>query len=103
MYQDPFYKKKSEKIDSYQLTIMVTRNCNLNCDYCFTVNNEREENTDRYYIYKHALNDIYRIDEIKEPNIINIEFFGGEPLLQFDTIQYIIENLKLKANLIFCF
>jgi uncharacterized protein len=77
----------------------MTNHCNLSCEYYFTADNTISENN--YFIYgllKNIISDIYRIDELKQPNKIRIQFFGGEPLLKFDDIKFIIDNLSLKLK-----
>lgn len=72
-------------------TIWPTRNCNLNCTYCYE-NNKRASRMD-----------IETVDSvvkfIREGSDsfddINVRFHGGEPLLEFEVIRKIVERLKV--------
>jgi radical SAM additional 4Fe4S-binding domain len=71
----------SEKM---KCTLAITQQCNLACDYCYIQKKNAvmslstaEKAID--FIFKHA----------KESNRISINFFGGEPLLEFDLIKKI--------------
>lgn len=85
--------KKENKLK--KLTINVTKNCNLNCSYCYV--KKENINLDK----KVALDSIdFFINKFNE--IEQILFFGGEPLLNFDVIKeivkyfyYLFENNKI--------
>ncbi len=84
--------------------VVLTLNCNQKCIYCQS--GSEDNNTS-------ALNmttDIAKlvVDQIfKSPNPdITIEFQGGEPLLNFETLKFIVQyakklNKKFKKNLLF--
>ena len=67
---------------------VVTKNCNFNCIYCQAGNlNENESFNMNKDIAKKAV-DI----ALQSPNrLLNFEFQGGEPLLNFEIIKYIVE------------
>lgn len=80
--------------------IAVTRDCNLNCSFCFWNNIERKKN----YVKLNPLDLKKFIGKTKnicesESNII--VFYGGEPLLNQDLIEDII-NVTDGNKIIYC-
>lgn len=79
----------------YNAIIELTDNCNLRCVYCYrqkqlnknTLNNETAEG---------IVNHIVNIDKENklEGEIIKVIFFGGEPLLNFKILQFIVVELS---------
>jgi len=71
--------------------IMLGDNCNLQCKYCMQhdIRNEdkvKEINKDIYLFIKEKVD--------AQDGIIDIRFYGGEPLLYYDKIVEIVNNLK---------
>lgn len=67
------------------INLFLTKQCNFRCSYCY------EAFTDK------------KVDEIVMDKIISITnsndsmwFFGGEPMLAFDKVRYLLENSSLK-------
>jgi len=76
-------------------TLDVTEECNLRCDYCFTHTKSHKKRTLDFKlgcdIIKWMLNEV----SPKEP-MINISYWGGEPLLEWDMckeLTYYAENI----------
>lgn len=71
--------------------IMLGNSCNMNCAYCL-----------QHPLVEHPIastinEDIYEfIKQIQEENehSVNLQFYGGEPLIYFDNIKAIVENTK---------
>ncbi len=83
------------KCDS--ITLNVTNNCNLHCTYCFEQSKENLMMTKEIAI--DAVRKTYRPLSGREPFTIN--FFGGEPLLNWNTIKAVIDYCnenKLKVR-----
>ena len=75
------------------LTILPTLCCNLNCHYCF------EKNKPAKFMRKDTCDKL--IDFIKSQNeasIINITWFGGEPLMGVKEISYILGKIEKIEN-----
>lgn len=86
------------------LTLQVTQNCNLRCEYCVYSENinlgQRSHSNKKMsielakkcidFFHEHSIN----------TNAPSIGFYGGEPLLEFDLIKEIIEyaNEKFKGK-----
>lgn len=100
-YQDfiPYIYNDSKKIKS--LTFQLTDACNLNCSYCYQINKSNHvmsiDTAKKIidHLFENKSNpDFYFSD--KDCQGIIIEFIGGEPLLQIDLIEQIIEYFEKK-------
>ena len=72
-----------------EIILWVTDDCNLNCTYCY----EKKQKGIYYMNQNTALSIIENIiKEIKENNYksLSISFMGGEPLLNFPIINFIV-------------
>jgi len=83
-----------------QLTLQVTQQCNLRCEYCIYsgVYNTRTHSNKRmsWETAKKAIDFfIARTTELAE---ITIGFYGGEPLLELDLIKRCVEYAKSKIE-----
>lgn len=85
--------------------VAVTNHCNLACSYCHAqplpFDSKNLQSMDKETAKK-VVNFIFQT----KSNNVSIEFQGGEPLLNFDTVRYIIEQGKElnkihKKNLLF--
>jgi uncharacterized protein len=74
-----------------QLTFIVTDDCNYNCSYCFQ---EKEKKTMAGSTIKTAVDFFYPF--FKENKKVDINFYGGEPLLAYDRIKYAVSLLQEK-------
>ena len=71
------------------INIWVTYECNMNCRYCYEKEKKRE------YLDKKLSNKIIEfIQKYQLETGLQINFHGGEPLLNFD----IIKNLVIKVK-----
>lgn len=74
-----------------QLTFVVTQDCNLRCRYCYMI----DKNDKHVMTFETAKNIIdYFIDHrnyIFMTDYLVLDFIGGEPLLQIDLIEQIVE------------
>ena len=83
------------KVTCPSITFQVTDDCCLNCSYCYQINKgHRMMSKD---IAKQGIDLLFNMyDENKEEQFINhhtkgviLDFIGGEPLMNIDTISYI--------------
>jgi|GEM_PF-1360463 len=76
------------------MSLALSEQCNLNCTYC---------NVDKYSSKKVSaelfLNEFKKKREEHPTELFQIDFYGGEPLLQWDLIKTIIEETKAEDNL----
>ncbi len=82
------------------IEIELSNFCNLNCKYCYVCKDSCET------ISKKVLDDIATFIGDTCGNTSNhtaIQFFGGEPLANFDLIKYFIDNFKtVNKNIKYC-
>lgn len=79
--------------------LVLTHACNLRCRYCFV---QQEPETMSLQTAKDAVR--FLIDNCKDSAVPSINFFGGEPMLCWDSIivpltKYIREELKVPFQL----
>lgn len=81
---------KTERI----VSLLVTHGCNLNCVYCFEKHKELGQHKMTLETAQTILSkefDTFRTNEQDSRSRLAIEFFGGEPLLNFPLIKQIYE------------
>lgn len=107
-----YYIYSSEEMDNYiyeeiiksftednsirTIYIIPSEFCNMNCKYCFIYNNSNNKiktimniNIAEKIIYK-----ISKYMKYINNDKIMIQFYGGEPTLNWNIIEYIVNNLK---------
>lgn len=75
------------------VNVFVTEQCNLNCAYCYE-NNKSKKIADANYVIHFLENELNAEDRF---NYLEIEFFGGEPLMNFPLIKTVVEHLQCKT------
>ena len=74
---------------------VVSKNCNFNCIYC-QAGNLNQNNS--YNMSKETAKSAVDIAMESPSTYLTFEFQGGEPLMNFETIKYIIEYSKSISN-----
>lgn len=74
---------------------VVSKNCNFNCIYCQAGNLNQKES---YNMSKETAKKAVEIAMESPSRYLTFEFQGGEPLMNFETIKYIIEYSKSISN-----
>lgn len=75
--------------------ILTTTGCNANCQYCY----ENRENV--ISINEEVTNDIVKfIEKTNNRKEVNIEWFGGEPLVNLNAMKNISRQLKKYGHII---
>lgn len=88
-------QEKRLKIPSRELSFFMTANCNLTCDYCYLPG--KNINTRMSFeVAKKAVD--YFVSN--SPKIFNeqcliLDFIGGEPLLEIDLMEEIVDYFKI--------
>ena len=80
--------------NEYTLTLIITNQCNLHCEYCLYY--EHVNNVNKYYLSPSTINnfmDVY-FNDINSANPVNITISGGEPTLS----PYFLDIVELCAN-----
>lgn len=94
--------KSSERIITRTVTFQVTDACNLCCKYCYQINKKTRKMkledaklfVDKLLSGEDGFSDY--VDPEKSPAIV-LEFIGGEPFLEIDLIDQIVEYFKLRT------
>ncbi|GFI22440.1 anaerobic sulfatase-maturating enzyme [Lachnospiraceae bacterium] len=90
LYQKTISSKKG--LNATSLTLMVSQACNLRCKYCYGDGGEySHKGFMSYEIAKRAVE--FFVDQTQEKKL-NICFFGGEPLLNYDLVKRIVDYTK---------
>lgn len=76
--------------DVFNITIAITNLCNLNCGYCFV--NKSESNSLNLKDMDSLITYLKKISKMYKK--INVIWFGGEPLLAVDKIEYITNQVN---------
>jgi uncharacterized protein len=76
---------------TFTLELSVTEKCNLGCPYCYVAN---KDNFMTPEIFDEKLPLI--LDYMKKANCdkLNMSFFGGEPMLNFDLIKHATKKIR---------
>ncbi len=96
-FEETFYNKiKNSPL--YQILLNVTHHCNLACRYCYAGYGAYggKAMPMKKEVAKQAVD--FLLKESKESKFCRITFFGGEPLLNFNLIKFVIEYAKQEAK-----
>lgn len=98
-----FVKSKIQEPAINICYFILSEQCNLACKYCFLGNNNKEtrgkfhkENMSKEIAFKGIKYfikqlELQPLDENRKPNVI---FYGGEPLINFETLDFIVCKFK---------
>ena len=81
------------QIQSKSITLVLTHQCNLRCGYCYEKHKDNE--TMSLEMAKSILDYELTLDD--GINDAEIDLFGGEPLLEFETIKALVEYAKQRT------
>lgn len=87
-------KRFEEVYSCDSVTLNVTNNCNLACTYCFEKSKSKVMMTTDTAIK--AIDKTYR-DTGKDREPFTINFFGGEPLLNWEAIKAVVDHCNEKS------
>jgi uncharacterized protein len=73
------------------LELSVTEKCNLGCPYCYVANKDSFMTKETFDDNYQKIHDFVRLSKQKD---FAVSFFGGEPLLNWDLITYVVPILK---------
>jgi len=79
---------KLKKIKIRIVTLLVTRDCNLKCQYCYV--SDKNEHNMSFETAKCVIDKAFEENE-NSFDFLEITFLGGEPLMVFDMIKQISE------------
>jgi len=86
---EKYFKNRYENTPAFSGVIyfMLGFNCNMNCKYCFIKKSNEKIN-------KATIDKLLEMCKENKNERIHIRFYGGEPLLYFSQIKYIIKRVK---------
>jgi len=90
------------------LLLQLTQDCNLRCRYCSytdVTNKKQRRHSTKYMTFALAKKGIdFFLDHSIDKETINIGFYGGEPLLEFDLLKKVVtyaEGIAIDKKLTF--
>jgi len=78
----------------FNLTLLVTEDCNLRCIYCFEPS--KRPKSMPFNVAKTAIDKYLSRED--GPEVVSIDFSGGEPLLEFDLIKKVFEYCTTQGS-----
>lgn len=77
-------------------TLMITRRCNLNCSYCYESHKSHDVSHDMTFetAKRLLLAEFSLVKASRDFDEIEIDFMGGEPLMNFDLIKKVVEWIE---------
>lgn len=96
------YERKLNHIQTLQITFQITDNCNLQCSYCYQILKNKHKmsfETAKNFIDLLMENNssTQRYVDINKSDAVILDFIGGEPFLEIDLIDKIIEYFITKV------
>lgn len=81
-----------ENLNQRTLNLTLTQSCNLKCSYCY-----EDYKSTKSMPYEKAVRILDKeLNKEDDFDFIEIDFFGGEPFLAFDTIKKLVEYVNSK-------
>ncbi|KAF0145301.1 MAG: uncharacterized protein FD156_1132 [Nitrospirae bacterium] len=79
--------------DNFDLTLLITNDCNLRCKYCFAHGGEKRN----YMTPEMGLSIVDKVFNTTDRKNIKVSFFGGEPTLNFNVIKEVVSSVRRLA------
>jgi len=86
--------------NTFTLEISTTQKCNLGCPYCYVANRDTPMSIETF---NESLPKIIELMERSDTKELNVSFFGGEPMLNWDLIVHatnILKKLPITKNIV---
>lgn len=81
---------------AYNITFIVTEDCNLRCKYCYQVHKNNSKRMS-FEMAKKAVDYFLENRELFNTDAVIWDFIGGEPLLEIELIDKICDYIKVKT------
>lgn len=78
---------------AYEVTFIVTEDCNLRCSYCYQVHKNNKHRM-TFEIAKKAIDYLLDNPQMFDAEGVLWDFIGGEPLLEIDLIDQIANSAR---------
>lgn len=94
IYENRAFDLKNRHTDIKALCLHIAHTCNLTCDYCFAKqgNFSGERALMSFEVGKRAID--FLIENSGTRRNLEVDFFGGEPLMNFDVVKKIVEYAR---------
>ena len=94
IYADHAFDFKNRSTVVKALCLHVAHTCNLNCEYCFAAQGKfhGQSGLMSFETGKRALD--FLIENSGTRRNLEVDFFGGEPLMNFETVKKIVEYAR---------
>ena len=94
IYADMAFDFKNRHTEVKALCLHVAHTCNLNCDYCFAAQGKYhgERAVMSFEVGKRAID--FLIENSAGRRNLEVDFFGGEPLMNWDVCKQIVEYAR---------
>ena len=94
IYADKADVLKNKNSGIKALCLHVAHTCNLNCSYCFAAQGkyQGERALMSFEVGKRALD--FLIENSGNRKNLEVDFFGGEPLMNFDVVKKLVEYAR---------
>ncbi len=90
LFEDQTIEYISNHYDpAYEINLLLTGNCNLDCSYCFAKETYRSQKTLNFSESMTVLGWL-----LESPGLKFIKFFGGEPLLEFGLLKKYVKAIR---------
>lgn len=91
--------KNSSVYGLNSLWLNIVHACNMSCKYCF-VDNGKYGNTSGYMERDTAIRAVEKwLNNLdSRQTVFNVIFFGGEPLLNWELIEYIVDKVEIEVE-----
>ncbi len=74
------------------LCLNISHDCNFACRYCFAADNTRQKKQMSFETAKKAID--FLVEKSKGRRNLEVDFFGGEPLMNFDVVKETVNYAK---------
>ncbi len=81
---------------SQTITFIVTNDCNLRCKYCYITHKSSDKRMD-FNVAKDFIDYILTSKDLVFSDAVILEFIGGEPLIEIELIDKIMDYYKIKS------
>lgn len=82
----------SSNVTTKSITLVLTHQCNLACTYCYEKHKDNQRMS--FDVAKKIVDKELLLDD--GTNFVEIDLFGGEPLLEFPLVKQIVEYVKAR-------
>jgi len=80
---------------TFTLEISVTEKCNLGCEYCYVANRNTFMTPE---VFDKKFPEVLELMQRSGTEQLNVSFFGGEPMLNWELIEHVTKKLKTEYS-----